>query len=64
MKLPGGVPLAILEEALAAAARGRAKLRGIMERALPEVGVEARDGCAAVGGGAVRAMASGLGIGI
>lgn len=37
VKLPGGVPLSILEEALAAAARGRAKLLGVMEEALPKV---------------------------
>lgn len=38
VKLPGGVPLSIVEEALAAAARGRAKILSAMEAALPEVG--------------------------
>ncbi len=37
VKLPGGVPLSILEEALAAAARARAKLLTVMEAALPKV---------------------------
>ncbi|KAL4429595.1 hypothetical protein ABPG77_008644 [Micractinium sp. CCAP 211/92] len=36
VKLPGGVPLSILEEALAAAARARAKLLTVMEAALPK----------------------------
>ncbi|PSC68371.1 polyribonucleotide nucleotidyltransferase [Micractinium conductrix] len=36
VKLPGGVPLSIVEEALAAAARGRAKILSAMEAALPE----------------------------
>ncbi|EFN54220.1 hypothetical protein CHLNCDRAFT_36088 [Chlorella variabilis] len=36
VKLQGGVPLEILNEAIGLAARGRAKLLGIMEKALPE----------------------------
>ncbi|KAL4458391.1 hypothetical protein ABPG75_013256 [Micractinium tetrahymenae] len=36
VKLAGGVPLHIVEEAFAAAARGRAKLLGVMEAALPK----------------------------
>lgn len=38
VKLPGGVPLAIVEEGVRAAARGRAQLLSIMEQALPKVG--------------------------
>ena len=38
MKLPGGVPLDIVEEAVHAAARGRAQLLTIMEQAVPKVG--------------------------
>lgn len=38
VKLPGGVPLEVVEEAVRAAARGRAQLLAIMEQALPKVG--------------------------
>lgn len=38
VKLPGGVPLEIVEEGVRAAARGRAQLLSIMEQALPKVG--------------------------
>ena len=38
VKLPGGVPLDIVEEAVHAAARGRAQLLTIMEQAVPKVG--------------------------
>ena len=37
VKLPGGVPLEVVEEGIAAAARGRAKLLAAMEAALPKV---------------------------
>lgn len=49
VKLPGGVPLEVLEEAVRAAARGRAKILSAMEQAVPQVRA-----CTAFGDGRAR----------